>query len=270
MKMNIQLFAATNSTANYNLSQYVGSDKPTYLGDYNSDMLKIDTAIAGNATDIGLNSNAIGDLTALETTAKSDLVTAVNEVNSGVGTNAGAISTTNTNIGSLANLDTTNKTSIVNAINEIVGKFNFSYNANLTVTGTTISGTAPTITSDINSAYNSDGSIGKIYGQFKLTGNGSGVSWSNITIGDTGLRPASDITIMGIALQNVARPRTGNSFTSDTERQYTVASASFTLKTDGTIEMLNLPCWDNEERTFIFVAGLIFATDFGDTPIVPQ
>ena len=44
--------ASTNKTTNYDLSQYIGSDKPTYLGDYNSDMSKIDTAIKNNADDI--------------------------------------------------------------------------------------------------------------------------------------------------------------------------------------------------------------------------
>lgn len=38
---------STNKTTNYSLSQYIGTDKPTYLGDYNSDMLKIDNAIHG-------------------------------------------------------------------------------------------------------------------------------------------------------------------------------------------------------------------------------
>ena len=37
--------ASTNKTTHYELSQYVSSDKPTYLSDYNGDMLKIDTAI---------------------------------------------------------------------------------------------------------------------------------------------------------------------------------------------------------------------------------
>ena len=44
--------ASTNKTTNYELSQYLGSDKPTYLGDYNSDMLKIDNAIHQNALNI--------------------------------------------------------------------------------------------------------------------------------------------------------------------------------------------------------------------------
>lgn len=34
--------ASTNKTTNYELSQYIGTDKPTYLGDYNGDMSKID------------------------------------------------------------------------------------------------------------------------------------------------------------------------------------------------------------------------------------
>lgn len=39
--------SSTNKTTYYKLSQYIGTDKPTYLGDYNSDMSKIDTGIHG-------------------------------------------------------------------------------------------------------------------------------------------------------------------------------------------------------------------------------
>lgn len=37
--------SSTNKTNYYKLSQYIGTDKPTYLGDYNSDMSKIDAGI---------------------------------------------------------------------------------------------------------------------------------------------------------------------------------------------------------------------------------
>lgn len=37
--------SSTNKTNYYKLSQYIGTDKPTYLGDYNSDMSKIDSGI---------------------------------------------------------------------------------------------------------------------------------------------------------------------------------------------------------------------------------
>lgn len=40
---------ATNHTENYNLSQFVGTDRPTWLGDYNGDMTKIDVQMKANA-----------------------------------------------------------------------------------------------------------------------------------------------------------------------------------------------------------------------------
>lgn len=43
---------ATNKTTNYKLSQFVGTDRPTWLGDYNSDMSKIDRQLKQNADDI--------------------------------------------------------------------------------------------------------------------------------------------------------------------------------------------------------------------------
>lgn len=43
---------ATNHTKNYNLSQFAGTDRPTWLGDYNGDMTKIDTQLKKNASDI--------------------------------------------------------------------------------------------------------------------------------------------------------------------------------------------------------------------------
>lgn len=39
--------SSANKTTYYDLSQYIGTDKPTYLGDYNSDMSKIDAGIHG-------------------------------------------------------------------------------------------------------------------------------------------------------------------------------------------------------------------------------
>ena len=41
--------ASTNHTTNYELSQFIGTDKPAWLGDYNSDMGKIDAQMKLNA-----------------------------------------------------------------------------------------------------------------------------------------------------------------------------------------------------------------------------
>lgn len=43
---------ATNHTKNYDLSQFAGTDRPTWLGDYNGDMAKIDTQLKQNADNI--------------------------------------------------------------------------------------------------------------------------------------------------------------------------------------------------------------------------
>ncbi len=58
---------ATNKTTNYELSQFVGSDRPTWLGDYNSDMSKIDKQLKRNADDIA--SAIAGGLTSVSHTA---------------------------------------------------------------------------------------------------------------------------------------------------------------------------------------------------------
>lgn len=44
---------STNKTTNYELSQFVGTDKPSWLGDYNADMGKIDLAIKARAVEAG-------------------------------------------------------------------------------------------------------------------------------------------------------------------------------------------------------------------------
>lgn len=121
--------ASTNKTTNYELSQYVGSDKPSYLNDYNQDMSKIDLGIHAAKSEADTNATAIGTLSSLTTTDKSDLVSALNEVDSNADTaNATAVQadgkadTNATNIGTLANLTTTAKTDLVSATNEVNGK----------------------------------------------------------------------------------------------------------------------------------------------------
>lgn len=58
---------ATNHTKNYNLSQFTGTDRPTWLGDYNGDMAKIDAQLKQNADDI--KSASAGNLTTVAHTA---------------------------------------------------------------------------------------------------------------------------------------------------------------------------------------------------------
>lgn len=58
---------ATNKTTNYDLSQFVGTDRPTWLGDYNSDMKKIDAQMKANAD--AIEQAVAGGLTSVSYTA---------------------------------------------------------------------------------------------------------------------------------------------------------------------------------------------------------
>lgn len=77
--------SSTNKTTNYKLSQYIGTDKPTYLGDYNGDMLKIDTQMkanadsASNATSAASTAQAVADKASKDVQALNDSLTANSE-----------------------------------------------------------------------------------------------------------------------------------------------------------------------------------------------
>ena len=58
---------STNKTANYDLSQFVGTDRPTWLGDYNGDMTKIDAQMKANAD--AIQQATAGALTSVSHTA---------------------------------------------------------------------------------------------------------------------------------------------------------------------------------------------------------
>ena len=119
----------TNSTANLSLPQFIGTDKPTWLGDVNGAFSAIDAyagtndaAVAAAVSDassaISQASSAVNTANTANTTAGNASTAANNAV--GVANNAVAIAgTVDSKVGLLADLHTTDRTSIVNAINEI-------------------------------------------------------------------------------------------------------------------------------------------------------
>lgn len=245
--------ASTNKTTNYELSQYIGTDKPTYLGDYNSDMSKIDTAIKGvsNVANSGKdkadsNESHIGELSSLETTARNNIVSAINEVKGNGDSNTNKI-------GNINDLLTFNKTDVVNAINEIINKFTlnritkYTNPSQVTISGGTIESI------DVTVATNSDGSIAKIYGY--VTSYASGINNPRITIG-TSLRPSTNISInAGVQFYSADSGKNGIS--------------SLEIKTNGEVI---IQIWNSYyESGGKFIANLspclYFISDFGDTPI---
>ena len=107
--------ASTSKTTHYDLSQYVGTDKPTYLGDYNTDMSKIDAGINSAQTTADSASTAATNAQTTAETAQTTANTAVTNAAAAQSSADSAIS----NIGTLANLDTVNKANLVGAINEV-------------------------------------------------------------------------------------------------------------------------------------------------------
>lgn len=130
--------SATNTTTNYNLSQFIGTDKPAWLTDYNGDMSRIDTAIKTAADDAAAASSTAsaadgkadtnaGNITTLDTQINtpgtglaavvSGHTTAISSINGSLGSITGDIGAINTKIGSTP-LPTTAQT-LTGAINEI-------------------------------------------------------------------------------------------------------------------------------------------------------
>lgn len=98
--------SSTNKTPNYNLSQYIGTDKPTYLGDYNGDMLKIDNQLKANADSASNAASAAGAAQAVAENASQS----VQSLNDSVTANSAEIA-------SLKTKNTQQDVSIQNATN---------------------------------------------------------------------------------------------------------------------------------------------------------
>ena len=79
--------SSTNKTDNYQLSQFVGSDIPSILNDYNGDMRKIDTAIHNASVAGGDNATAIAELQ----TTTNRMSTEMGGINSTVNTLSGKV-----------------------------------------------------------------------------------------------------------------------------------------------------------------------------------
>lgn len=231
--------ASTNKTANYELSQYVGTDKPTYLGDYNGDMLKIDTQMKANADNISTVSSTASSASSTANTASANASTALTTATTANTTANSALSKANANEAKIANFNLTQFDTITSFVK-------------------TGSGTLTT-NSQINTAMNSDGSLAKIYGQITVTGVTNNVNNKGKITFNTDLRPESNIVINGGVIGiNV----------NNNNQVVTNFIKEFTLKTNGDVEIeYNYTLNSGELWRAIFINSLIFVKDFGDNPI---
>ena len=233
--------SSTNKTTNYELSQYVGSDKPTYLGDYNGDMLKIDTQMKTNADNIATATSTANTAS----TNASEALTTANTAN----TTAGTANTTANTASSTASAALVKSQQ---ALTEIA-------NLNLTVIDTITSftttvGSINTSASSVKVAQNSDGSLAKIYGTIGVQTAGN---TSEFTVSfQTSLRPSENITFDN----SVFNRRLGSSYSDSS-----ITLRSFTLNTSGVVSYTYYGSADTLEVRIQLLPFLYFIKDFGDT-----
>lgn len=255
----------TNTTPNFNLPQFVGTDKPAWLTDINQAFLNVDTAIktakdsaetaTGSATTAN---NSIGTLTNLNTTEKSTLVGAINEVN----TNIGIAQNT-------ANGASTTATATDNRLTAFEKKFNVMHS----ITTGQIPATGNVNNAVVKLAQDSTSSMFKFYGARYFFSN-SVIQYSAIagmanTYGaDTGLILTTPPAQAYIVENSGTRIQIDNS---DTNVR-SMAPIHFAVGTNGHIyvnpkgDASNITIPNGVFEEYIYYPCLYFNTTFGDDP----
>lgn len=112
---------ATNHTTNYDLSQFIGTDKPTWLTDYNGDMEKIDTALKGIDTTSTANSTNIQNMQqsiSANTTNIAKNTTDITTLQANLGTVAGQYDQIHHEMGALEQKLTTDMSNLQTNVDE--------------------------------------------------------------------------------------------------------------------------------------------------------
>lgn len=157
--------SSTNKTTNYNLSQYIGSDKPTYLSDYNSDMFEIDKQMKINADNVATAIQGATDAGTLASTANATATTANTNANTAIANNATTQS----------------------QLNSFMTKFNLNTRISWLQADVSFPDVGFTNIEEcrFTLAKNSDGSIFKLYGS--ISGTTTSVGRCNIVLNNTGI-----------------------------------------------------------------------------------
>lgn len=244
--------SSTNKTTNYELSQFVGSDKPAWLADYNQDMSKIDAGIhaaqsAATAADgkADTNTSNIGDMTYLATTAKNTIVAAINEVDSDVQTAQNTANSAST---------------AANTANLNIAKFNLVNKS--TLTPTINLGTVDPLTS-LQFATDNTNSVFKVYGRLRINNLNNISGKITVKVGETSLRPSQAYQINSGVIMTVR---------SVNDTITAVGSRNIKVDTDGSIYIVTpldetgAVSLDGATSVLDFIISpcLYFNSDFGD------
>lgn len=240
--------SSTNKTTNYDLSQFIGTDKPAWLSDYNGDMGKIDAGInTAQSTATGAdgkataNATAIGTLSNLTTDAKTNLVAAINEVDTHADTAANSAASA-----------AGNATQALNKVNALIDYFTLS---STQVPSNKVTSSTGEIqdTPNVYVATNSTHSLGKVYGDIHHKPTTSG--WQTITLDiDSGIHPDAQFTISTAGVCN-------NGSSNGNQK---LEGVYIKFNTNGTITVQYWTDTINTQYRIYLMPCLYFLTDFGD------
>lgn len=278
--------SSTNKTPNYELPQFVANDVPSWLGDFNQAMSKIDTqmkandskaqsaetnaenanssatqaletANQANTTANGANTNATNALS-LATTANDNASTAKQNAET-------ALSTANTANGLASSANSTAQNANTNANKALNGldKFNLKNSIGFnSESGNIVNGQNcgnDFGNSGITLVYDDTKSVFKLYGTLRINNPDIGGLNRTVKLLNTPLRPTKDITLICCGLTAY-----GQNF----ER---VDQCNITVKTDGTIELNTWFIVDNSAKAVrvFFWNSLYLLQAFEQAEITP-
>ena len=254
--------SSTNHTTNYNLPQFVGSDKPAWLGDINPALSAIDTAMHSNATTAaqGVSDAATAQAKADSAYTKAgDAETAAGTAQTTANT---AVAGVNTNAGKIASLESAFNLSSRNSVTTLPSTGQWSATCSFTL------------------AQNTEGSVFKFYGSYWVDNNTS----STITCNKVAVAGLTGIYGIATGLYLNDAPTEGYVI-SDAGMNYMAANSSyiwnqslwsseFAVGTDGQIyiyanNVQSETIGANQRRRYWLFPCIYFNSNWGDTP-TPQ
>lgn len=159
--------SSTNKTNYYKLSQYIGTDKPAYLGDYNSDMSKIDAGIH-EVQETATTANQTAGSAEAKVTALSPNVEALQNDMTGVKASVQSLTVDNAqnkkDLGTLKEEVSSVKTTANGAQSEVTN-LNANIERTLKDTVTPVSGLSGTV----NAVYNAKMNLISINGHLNVS-----------------------------------------------------------------------------------------------------
>lgn len=236
--------SATEQTPFLKLPLITATDKPTWLGDFDSAMTKIDTGVAGVNNEVAKLPSQIA--TAIDTANAAQTVADAAQKAAAEAASAA----------SAASAAAANALQVANSAQEDVNYFNLVTIGDLGEAAVTVPSTITLADSRVYYALNAEGTYGKFYGQ-TIVRNINGTSGNKITIKGVPFKaPANDFTVQFVGFSVV--------YDTNTAVQR-VQPLGFEIHADGSI-VVGIPPTANKNGyvNLEFLAIPIYFKDFGD------